>query len=46
MRANQSTDVIDLNLAFKLRNLFLNQRRNRLGILARHAECDMMHLPE
>ena len=34
MRANQSTDVIDLNLAFKLRNLFLNQRRDRLGILA------------
>ena len=31
MRANQSTDVIDLNLAFKLRNLFLNQRRNCLG---------------
>lgn len=34
MRANQSTDVIDLNLAFKLRNLFLNQRRDRLSILA------------
>lgn len=33
MRANQSTDVIDLNLAFKLRNMFLNQRRNCLGIL-------------
>lgn len=45
MRANQSTDVIDLNLAFKLRNLFLNQRRDRLSILA-HADCDMMHLPE
>ncbi len=45
MRANQSTDVIDLNLAFKLRNLFLNQRRDRLAS-SRHADCDMMHLPE
>lgn len=45
MRANQSTDVIDLNLAFKLRNLFLNQRRNCLGILAAR-RVRLMHLPE
>lgn len=45
MRANQGTDAIDLNLAFELRNLFLYQCRNGLGVLAR-ADCDMMHLPE
>ena len=45
MRANQSTDVIDLNLAFKLRNLFLNQRATA-SASSRHADCDMMHLPE
>lgn len=45
MRANQSTDAIDLNLTFELRNLFLYQCRNGLAS-SRHAECDMMHLPE
>lgn len=45
MRANQSTDAIDLNLTFELRNLFLYQRRNGLGVLAAR-RCDMMHLPE
>ena len=45
MRANQSTDVIDLNLAFKLRNLFLNQRRDRLGILAASSRHCTERLP-
>ena len=45
MRANQGTDAIDLNLAFELRNLFLYQCRNGLGVLAAR-DCDMMHLPE
>lgn len=46
MRANQSTDAIDLNLAFELRNLFLYQCIMSHSASSRHAECDMMHLPE
>ena len=34
MRANQGTNVVNLNLTLELRNLLLNQRCNRLGILA------------